>query len=133
MSNLTGFSEACYDTNSILELEEALQQRAADATDCKAWGITPGQWRAAIVEALAAKKASATKQLLIQPANRRDTMSKITTIDEIPGYAQAIFSGYIWNVDGEEQRWSHRATKGKCEAVVLEVCLRLGIEEAFAP
>lgn len=59
MSNLTGFAEACYDTNSISQLEEALKQRAADQTDCQEWKITPTQWRAAIAEALAAKKADA--------------------------------------------------------------------------
>ena len=59
MSNLTGFAEACYDTNNIAELEDALNQRAADKTDCQEWKITPTQWRAAIAEALAAKKADA--------------------------------------------------------------------------
>ena len=59
MSNLTGFAEACYDENSIAELEEALKLRAADKTDCENWKITPTQWRAAIVEALAAKREDA--------------------------------------------------------------------------
>lgn len=59
MSSLTGFAEACYDTNSISQLEEALKQRAADQTDCQEWKITPTQWRAAIAEVLAAKKADA--------------------------------------------------------------------------
>ena len=57
MSNLTGFAEACYDTNTVAELEEALKQRAADKTDCEEWKITPTQWRAAIAEALEAKTA----------------------------------------------------------------------------
>ena len=52
---LTGFAEACYDTNTVAELEAALEQRAADTTDCEIWEITPTQWRAAIAEALAAK------------------------------------------------------------------------------
>ena len=59
MSSLTGFAGACYDENSIAELEEALKLRAADKTDCENWTITPTQWRAAIVEALAAKREAA--------------------------------------------------------------------------
>lgn len=59
MTNLSEFAEACYDTNSVSELEEALKQRAADQTDCGEWMISPTQWRAAIAEALAAKKAEA--------------------------------------------------------------------------
>ena len=55
MKQLTGFAEACYDTNSVEELSAALKQRAADKTDCETWKITPTQWRAAIAEALAAK------------------------------------------------------------------------------
>ena len=61
MTQLTGFAEACYDTNSIAELEAALKQRAADKTDCQTWNITPTQWRAAIAEALEAKKAKAAE------------------------------------------------------------------------
>ena len=57
MSNLTEFAAACYETNSIIELEEALKQRAADKTDCEEWKLTPTQWRAAIAEALEAKNA----------------------------------------------------------------------------
>ena len=59
MSNLTGFAEACYNTNSTAELEDALLERAADKTDCQEWHITPTQWRAAIVNALAAKTDAA--------------------------------------------------------------------------
>jgi hypothetical protein len=61
MSKLTGFAEACYDTNSVAELEAAMKQRAADKTDCEEWKITPTQWRAAIAEALEAKKADAAE------------------------------------------------------------------------
>jgi hypothetical protein len=61
MTKLTGFAEACYDTNTIAELENALKQRAADKTDCQEWKITPTQWREAISEALAAKKAEAAE------------------------------------------------------------------------
>ena len=48
------FAEACYDQNSIAELQEALAG-PADATDCAEWKITPEQWRAEIELALAAK------------------------------------------------------------------------------
>ena len=56
---LTGFAAACYDTNSIAELQDALAQRSADADDCAAWGITPREWRAAIAAALAERLADA--------------------------------------------------------------------------
>ena len=61
MSNLTGFAAACYDTNSIRQLEKALKQQHADPVDCAAWDITPIQWRAEISEALAAKLADAAE------------------------------------------------------------------------
>ena len=64
MKQLTGFAEACYDTNRVEELEAALKQRAADKTDCDTWRITPTQWRAAIAEALAAKLEDADKQVI---------------------------------------------------------------------
>lgn len=38
------FTDACCDMNSITELREALAG-PVDMTDCKAWGITPKQWR----------------------------------------------------------------------------------------
>ena len=53
--NLEGFAGACYDMNTVEDLVEALQQRAADKTDCKNWNITPAQWRRAIKEALETK------------------------------------------------------------------------------
>lgn len=49
--NLNGFAEACYNTNSVSELEEA-RAGNADRTDCAAWNITPEQWRAEILLAL---------------------------------------------------------------------------------
>jgi predicted Zn-ribbon and HTH transcriptional regulator len=49
---LTGFAEACFDTNSVPELIEGLLERSADKTDCKQWNITPTQWREAIKQAL---------------------------------------------------------------------------------
>lgn len=42
------FAEACYDSNTIKELIDALAQRGADKTDCKTWGITPTEWRSEI-------------------------------------------------------------------------------------
>lgn len=55
------------------------------------------------------------------------------TLEDVPGYASAVWGGFVWiDGDGEEQRWSKRASQGECEAVVLEVCNRLGIEEAFS-
>lgn len=53
--DLGGFAEACYCQNTASELLEALTLRAADETDCENWGITPGQWRYAIREALESK------------------------------------------------------------------------------
>jgi hypothetical protein len=50
------FAAACYDMNSIAELEESLQGDA-DRTDCENWSITPGEWRSQIELALAAKRA----------------------------------------------------------------------------
>jgi len=49
---LTGFAEACFDTNSVQELIEALLEQSADKEDCKQWGITPIQWRESIKRAL---------------------------------------------------------------------------------
>ena len=49
---IDGFAAACYNDNSVSELIEALESRAADKTDCENWGITPSQWRAEIRNAL---------------------------------------------------------------------------------
>lgn len=55
------------------------------------------------------------------------------TLEKIPGYASNVWGGFIWiDGDGNEQPWSKRATKDECEAVVLDVCQRRGIEAAFA-
>jgi len=56
MRDLTGFAEACYNTNSITELRDALQSGWIDATDCKTWGISADEWRACIAQAIDAKK-----------------------------------------------------------------------------
>lgn len=57
MTALTGFAEACYDTNSISELLAAKAAPNADETDCETWAITPVEWYAAISAALAEKFA----------------------------------------------------------------------------
>ena len=49
------FAEACYDMNSINELEEALEG-GADDTDMKIWGINAVEWRKAVKEALEEKR-----------------------------------------------------------------------------
>jgi hypothetical protein len=45
------FAVACYNMNSIQELEEALSEEP-DATDMKNWNIGPTEWRDAITAAL---------------------------------------------------------------------------------
>lgn len=57
----------------------------------------------------------------------------INSINDVPGYAANVWGGFIWiDGDGQEQRWSKRATKEQCESTVLEACNRLGVEAAFA-
>jgi hypothetical protein len=48
------FAEACYNQNTVGELLEALHS-PADEGDCSEWGITPSEWKQAIIDALAAK------------------------------------------------------------------------------
>jgi hypothetical protein len=52
------FAAACYDWNSVADLVAALAG-PADPTDMDAWGLTEGEWRAAIELALAAKREDA--------------------------------------------------------------------------
>jgi hypothetical protein len=52
------FAAACFDQNSIAELEQALAGQV-DVTDCAEWNLTPEQWRAEIELALAAKRENA--------------------------------------------------------------------------
>lgn len=49
------FAEACYNQNSIQDLEKALNEKA-NKSDCKAWEITANEWREQIKLALAARK-----------------------------------------------------------------------------
>ena len=55
------FAAACYDQNSIADLEHALTFAEVDATDCATWKITPTQWREAIEDALAALREDAAE------------------------------------------------------------------------
>ena len=50
------FAEACYNQNSIRELEDALAS-APDAVELETWGLTADEWREQIELALAAKRA----------------------------------------------------------------------------
>ena len=50
------FAAACFDQNSIEELETALAGEA-DADDCATWRITPEEWRASVELALTEKRA----------------------------------------------------------------------------
>ena len=52
------FAAACYEQNSIAELEAALKCRRADRGDMKAWGISASEWRSQITTALKAKLAA---------------------------------------------------------------------------
>ena len=51
----TDFMHACYDMNSISELEDALN-RAPDYTDMETWGISEDEYFDAIKSALDMKK-----------------------------------------------------------------------------
>lgn len=50
------FAMACYDMNSIEELEACHASGDADDTDCAEWGITADEWSQAIEAALNEKK-----------------------------------------------------------------------------
>ncbi len=41
------FAEACFDMNSIAELQDALRN-GADQTDCTEWNITENEWEKSI-------------------------------------------------------------------------------------
>ncbi len=49
------FAAACYNQNSIQELQDALRN-SPDTTDMKTWNLTPDEWRAQINQALSALK-----------------------------------------------------------------------------
>ena len=52
------FAEACYNQNSIAELESALAGQP-DANDMAQWGLSADEWREQISTALAAKREDA--------------------------------------------------------------------------
>ena len=49
------FAAACYDQNSIIDLEQALRD-GPDASDMAAWNIDADEWRKQIEMALVAKR-----------------------------------------------------------------------------
>ena len=49
------FAQACYDQNSISELDEMHQSKDADITDCITWDINKNEWSDAIEIALQVK------------------------------------------------------------------------------
>ena len=50
---LDGFSEACYNDNSIEDLVVALRS-GVDLVDCENWNLTESEWEGAIKDALTA-------------------------------------------------------------------------------
>jgi hypothetical protein len=52
------FATACYNDNTIAELEKSHTPADADRGDCKNWGITPQEWSEAIEAALRQKLAT---------------------------------------------------------------------------
>lgn len=62
-SDLQGFSEACYDQNSIEELVTALNSDA-DEGDCKTWNLDDDEWKEAVKQALLAKQGDSLIELL---------------------------------------------------------------------
>jgi len=57
---LNTFAAACYDMNSIVELEQALID-GPDATDMKEWGLSEEEWREQVEAALAELREDAKK------------------------------------------------------------------------
>ena len=49
------FAAACYDQNSLADLQKALDD-GPDETDMKEWNLTEWEWRAQIELAMAAKR-----------------------------------------------------------------------------
>jgi len=54
------FAAACYDTNSINELE-AILASGPDAVDLKTWDLSTAEWKYQIQLAIAALRADALK------------------------------------------------------------------------
>ncbi len=51
-SNTYKFAVGCFETNTLIELLEALALEITDSSDRKEWKINATQWRTAIVAAL---------------------------------------------------------------------------------
>jgi len=51
MINDNTFAAACYNMNSVEELEQALRD-GPDVTDMKEWGLTESEWREQVTTAL---------------------------------------------------------------------------------
>ena len=52
------FAAACYDQNTIADLEAALAGEA-DVIDMQTWNLTESEWRSEITKAIAALRADA--------------------------------------------------------------------------
>jgi hypothetical protein len=52
LGRVQAFAQHCYETRDSATLEAALSQRDADADDCAAWGLSPGDWFIAVAVAL---------------------------------------------------------------------------------
>lgn len=48
------FAEACFDSNTIKELEEAQKFQLVDKNDVLAWNLSPSEWREGIKNAFTA-------------------------------------------------------------------------------
>lgn len=55
MTDLSPFAVACYQDNSIAELEQALIE-GPDLTDLREWNLTEAEWTESVAAALAAKR-----------------------------------------------------------------------------
>lgn len=53
------FAAACYEQNTIAELEIINARGFSDQADCSEWNLTAAEWRQQIALALAAKRADA--------------------------------------------------------------------------
>lgn len=51
---LSGFSEACYNQNSIEDMISCLERCEVDNIDCETWKLSHQEWRSAIADALRA-------------------------------------------------------------------------------
>lgn len=96
------FAEACYDQNSIEELEVARNQEP-DETDMKEWNLTEDEWREQIEIAIAALKEDAEETKARRESWNGFIRSLINRDDRIDGkdqpkiYARAKEQG--WDMD----------------------------------